>query len=258
VDFKLYNDDCFNVFPLIDDKSVDAIICDLPYGTTTCKWDSILPFDKLWNEYERIIKSGGAIALFGTEPFSSYLRISNIKNFKYDWVWKKSKSGSAFTAKYRPVNKHEMISVFGNGVIKYNPQVTEGKPYSRVHDTTECDINNHNIGFNKRKVETHNNGFRYPITVQEFQQKWRRQDQLHPTQKPIPLLEYLIKTYTDEGETVLDNCMGSGTTGVACKLTNRNFIGIEKEPEYFNIAQKRISETQAGGLFFNSNTSNEL
>lgn len=241
---KIICGDCLEVMKDIPDKSIDMILCDLPYGTTACKWDSILPFDELWEQYERIIKSGSALVLFGTEPFSSYLRISNIKNFKYDWVWEKSKSGSAFTAKYRPVNKHEMISVFGKGVIKYIPQVTEGKPYSRVHNTTECDVNNHKIGFNKRKVETHNNGFRYPITVQKFQQKWRRQDQLHPTQKPVALFEYLIKTYTKEGELVLDNCCGSGTTGIACKNTKRNFIQIEQDPNYCKIAKERLNTLQ--------------
>ena len=232
--------DCLELMKDIPDKSVDMILCDLPYGTTACKWDVIIPFDKLWEQYKRIINPESAIILFGTEPFSSFLRLSNLKYFKYDWVWQKSKSGSAFTAKYRPVNKHEMVSVFCKGKTKYKPQLTKGKAYSRVCDTSECDVNNHNIGFNKKRVETHNNGFRYPITVQQFQQKWRRQDQLHPTQKPVELCEYLIKTYTNEGDLILDNCAGSGTTGVAAKNLNRQFILIEKEKEYYDIILERL------------------
>ena len=239
-DFKLWQGDCLELMKDIPDKSVDMILCDLPYGTTACKWDVVIPFEPLWEHYKRIIKTNGAVVLFGSEPFSSHLRLSNLKWFKYDWVWEKSKSGSAFTAKYRPVNKHEMISVFAKGKTRYNPQMAEGKPYTRYHDISECDVNNHGIGFNRRSVVSINDGFRYPITVQFFQQKWRRQDQIHPTQKPIALCEYLIKTYTNECETVLDNCMGSGSTGVACFNTNRNFIGIEKDEKYFNIAKERI------------------
>lgn len=226
----------------IPNKSVDCIIADLPYGTTSCKWDIVIPFEPLWEEYNRIIKDECAIVLFGNEPFSSYLRLSNIKGFKYDLVWKKSKSGSAFTAKYRPVNKHEMISVFSKGgkKTKYNPQMVEGEPYKRTHKVSEVDINNHKIGFNRKEVVSVNEGFRYPITVLDFPQQWRRQDQLHPTQKPVELLEWLVNTYSNEDDWVLDNTMGSGTTGVACMNLNRNFIGIEKEEKYFEIAKERI------------------
>jgi site-specific DNA-methyltransferase (adenine-specific) len=230
----------------IPDRSVDMILCDLPYGTTACKWDTIIPFEPLWEQYNRIIKDESAVVLFGSEPFSSYLRMSNIKSFKYDLVWQKSKSGSAFTAKYRPVNKHEMISVFSKGgkKTKYNPQMTKGEPYKRTHKISEVDINNHQIGFNRKEVVSVNEGYRYPITILDFPQKWRRQDQVHPTQKPVELLEWLIKSYTNEGELVLDNCMGSGSTGVACLNTNRKFIGIELDEGYFNIAKKRIDETR--------------
>lgn len=233
----------------IPNKSIDCIIADLPYGTTSCKWDVVIPFEPLWKQYNRIIKDDGAIVLFGNEPFSSYLRLSNIKGFKYDLVWKKSKSGSAFTAKYRPVNKHEMISVFSkNGKkIKYNPQMVEGTPYKRTHKVSEVDINNHKIGFNRKEVVSINEGFRHPITILDFPQQWRRQDQLHPTQKPVELLEWLVKTYSNENDWVLDNTMGSGTTGVACMNLNRNFIGIEKEEQYFEIAKKRIEELQNNG-----------
>lgn len=243
-DYELWQGDCLQLMNNIPDGSVDCIICDLPYGTSSCKWDIALPFDLLWEQYNRVIKDNGAIVLFGTEPFSSHLRLSNLKGFKYDLVWKKSKSGSAFTAKYRPVNKHEMISVFSkNGQkTKYNPQMTKGDPYKRTHKISECDINNHNIGFNRREVLSVNDGVRYPITILDFPQKWRRQDQLHPTQKPVELIEWLVRTYTDEGEVVLDNCMGSGTTGVGCKNTNRKFIGIELENDFFETAKQRIHQ----------------
>ena len=238
---KLYNGDCLEVMDKLIEQGikVDAIITDPPYGTTACKWDSIIPFNEMWQKLKMLRKHNTPIVLFGSEPFSSFLRISNIKEYKYDWIWKKSKSGSAFTAKYRPVNKHENISVFGKGTIKYNPQMTIGEPYKRFHTIKDDDINNHHIGI--KNINVMNNGFRFPITVQEFQQKWRRQDQLHPTQKPVELMEYLIKTYTNEGDTVLDFTMGSGTTGVACINTNRKFIGIEKDKKYFDIASERMN-----------------
>lgn len=240
---ELYQGECIEVMNTLIQKGVkvDAVICDIPYGTTACEWDSVIPFDDMWKCLKSIRKNNCPIVLFAGEPFASYLRISNIKEFKYDWVWQKSKSGSAFTAKYRPVNKHEMICVFGKDTINYYPQCTEGEPYKREHKLSECDINNHDIGFNRKIVKTENDGFRYPITVQSFPQKWRRQDQVHPTQKPVPLLEYLVKTYSKEGDTVLDFTMGSGTCGIACKNLNRNFIGIELNEEYFKIAEKRIN-----------------
>ena len=236
----LMKGDCLERMQEIPDGSVDLILTDPPYGTTACKWDSVIPLEPMWEQLKRIIKPNGAIVLFGSQPFTSVLITSNLKMFKYEWIWQKSKSGSAFTAKYRPVNKHENILVFGKGTISYYPILTEGEPYSRKHDTSECDVNNHKIGFNRKTVKTENNGFRYPITVQQFQQKWRRQDQLHPTQKPVDLMEYLIKTYTNENETVLDFTMGSGTTGVACMNTGRKFIGIELDNTYFKIAVNRI------------------
>lgn len=259
MDFELYNNDCFNVFPLIPDKSVDAIICDLPYGTTACKWDTIIPFDKLWNEYKRLIKPNGAIVLTASQPFTSALVMSNPKMFKYEWIWEKSKASNFLLAKKQPLKAHENVLVFANGTPNYYPQKTQGKPYYRggvkeKHDNPEVSNNIPNYHSHIRKSE---DGMRLPRSVQYFTTA-EFDGKFHPTQKPIALMEYLIKTYTNENETVLDNCMGSGTTGLACKLTNRKFIGIEKEPEYFNIAQKRISETQAGGLFFNSNTSTEL
>ena len=241
---ELYNEDCLIKMKDIPDKSIDMILCDLPYGTTACKWDTIIPFEPLWEAYKRIIKHDGAIVLFGNEPFSSFLRLSNLKMFKYDWIWEKSKCGSAFTSKYRPQQKHETISVFGNGKINYFPQMTQGTPYYRKRKAnTGSKPNNHNLGV-VSESETINIGERYPKTVQFFQQKWRRQDQVHPTQKPVALMEYLIRTYTKEGETVLDNTMGSGTTGVACVNLNRRFIGIEKDEGYFKVSQERIQKAQ--------------
>ena len=243
---KLIQGDCIDIMNKLiqEEVKVDAIICDPPYGTTSCSFDTVIPFDKMWECLKKIRKDKCPIVLFGTEPFSSYLRISNIKEFKYDWVWKKSKSGSAFTAKYRPVNKHEMISVFGKGTINYYPQLTKGNSYKRTHKISECDINNHKLGFNKREVETINIGFRYPITVQEFQQKWRRQDQIHPTQKPVALLEYLIKTYSNEGDLILDNCSGSGSLAVAAYNTHRNFICIERDKKYYDLSVERYNNTK--------------
>ena len=240
--FRLIHGECIEEMKnLIDDGiKVDMILCDLPYGATACKWDKIIPFEALWECYKAIIKLGGAIVLFGTQPFTSYLIMSNPRMFKYEIIWHKSKSGSGFTAKYRPISKHENILIFGNGRIKYNPQMITGEPYRRIHRVSECDINNHKIGFNLKEIISENTGTRYPGSIQFFQQKWRRQDQLHPTQKPVELFEWLIKSYTNEGDLVLDNCMGSGTAGVACKNLNRGFIGIESDKKYYQISKDRI------------------
>ena len=239
----LINNDCLIAMKDIPDGSIDMILSDLPYGLSSCKWDVVVPFEPLWEQYKRIIKSDSAILLFGTEPFSSFLRLSNLAWFKYDWIWHKSKCGSAFTSKYRPQQKHETISVFGKGRTKYFPILRDGKPYYRLRKQNKEGLkpNNHKLGV-VSESETYNSGFRYPETIIEFQQKWRRQDQVHPTQKPVELCEYLIKTYTSEDDVVLDSCMGSGTTGVACKNLNRNFIGIELDLEYFKIAEKRINK----------------
>ena len=238
----IYNEDCLEGMKKLPDKSIDMILCDLPYGSTSCTWDTLIPFESLWEQYNRIIKDNGAIVLFGTEPFSSQLRLSNLKMYKYDWIWHKSKCGSAFTSKYRPQQKHETISVFGKGRVNYYPIMREGKPYYRKRKPNDgTRPNNHKLGV-INESETVNPGFRYPETVIFFQQKWRRQDQLHPTQKPVELFEYLIKTYTLPGETVLDNCIGSGTTAIACLETGRHYIGYELDPEYFQTAQDRISE----------------
>lgn len=240
---EIYLGDCLELMPLIPDKSIDFICCDLPYGSTKNHWDIVIPFEPLWKQYKRIIKDDGAIALFGTGLFAYKLALSNEKMYKYEIIWHKSKSGSSFTAKYRPVQKHENILIFGKGKVVYNPQLEEGEPYYRKRKANKGDKpNNHKLGVISES-ETTNNGFRYPATVQYFQQKWRRQDQLHSTQKPVELIEWLIKSYSNEGNIVLDNCVGSGTTAIACINTNRNFIVMEKDNIEFNKAKKRIDET---------------
>ena len=240
----LMQGDCLERMKEIPDDSIDLVLTDPPFGTTACKWDSVIPLEPMWKELKRITKPNSAIVLFGTEPFSSQLRLSNLGWFKYDWIWEKSKCGSAFTSKYRPQSKHEIVSVFGKGRVNYYPQMEEGEPYKRTRKVNNGDKpNNHKLGVTSES-ETINTGYRYPSTVQFFQQKWRRQDQVHPTQKPVALMEYLIKTYSNEGDTVLDFTMGSGTTGVACVNTNRKFIGIEQDEGYFKIAQDRIQAAQ--------------
>lgn len=230
----LYQGDCLVEMDKITDKSVDMILCDLPYGTTQCKWDSIIPFKQLWKQYGRIIKDNGAIVLFGSEPFSSYLRLSNMNIYKYDWYLRKNKTTGFLNAKKQPLRKYELVSIFYKKQCTYNPQFYFGKKHGtggyKDKDKTEI------YGNQKPKIPYETNVY-YPNNELEL---LAVQDVLHPTQKPIELMEYLIKTYTNEGETVLDNCMGSGTTGVACQNTNRHFIGIEKDEKYFEIAVKRI------------------
>jgi len=243
---KLYKGDCLEVMKTIQDKSIDAIITDPPYGTTACKWDSVIDFELMWKQLNRIIKPNGAIVLFGSEPFSSLLRCSNLKGFKYDWIWQKTRFTGNLNAKRMPLKAHEIVSIF-NCKGYYFPQKTQAPEHLIDKRKT---INNSKVkaggGFNGSKeyinIRNKDDGTRYPTTIQKF--KNPNNKSLHPTQKPILLMEYLIKTYTNEGETVLDFTMGSGTTGVACKNTNRNFIGIEQDENYFNIAQQRIKETE--------------
>lgn len=230
---KIYLADCLELMKDIRDKSIDMTLCDLPYGTTQCKWDSVIPFDKLWEQYNRVIKDNGIIVLFGNEPFSSMLRMSNIKNYKYDWKWIKTKSSNFLNAKKQPLRTYEDICVFYKKQPTYNPQMEEleePKVIKRTQKTIQITGEFKSIS---ESVYTHS----YPKNVLNFANEMY----LHPTQKPVPLLEYLIKTYTNEGELVLDNCMGSGSTIVACKNTNRNYIGIEKDEHYYNIAYNRIN-----------------
>lgn len=220
--------------------TVDAIITDPPYGTTACKWDTVIPFDEMWLRLNKLIKPNGAIVLFGSEPFSSALRMSNIKNYKYDWVWQKPKGTGHLNAKKQPMRDKEDICVFYKKQCTYNPQMTEGAPYKdkagKDHAKNTSITDSYGNYTNYREV---NKGVRYPKQVQKFGVVER--GTLHPTQKPVALMEYLIKTYTNENETVLDFTMGSGSTGVACKNTNRKFIGIEMDEKYFEIAEKRCS-----------------
>lgn len=234
---KLINGDCLEVMKTIEDKSIDMILCDLPYGTTACKWDIIIPFELLWEQYNRIIKDNGAIVLFGSEPFSSKLRMSNINNYKYDWIWEKEQGANFMLCKHQPYKVHEIISIFSKKTHNYHPQMTIGKAYISGKGKSG-DITNNVI-----KIQTVNNGTRYPRSIQKINTE-KSKGSFHPTQKPVALLEYLIKTYTNENELILDNCMGSGGTGIACINTNRNFIGIELDENYFNIAKKRIEEVQ--------------
>ena len=231
--------DCLELMPLIKDKSVDMILCDLPYGTTQCKWDVIIPFAPLWEQYLRVCT--GAIVLTGSEPFSSLLRVSNLHMFKYDWVWEKSKATGHLDANRRPLKKHELISVFGS-LNKYNPQglIQKEKPTiskgnrgkKGAGSSGEC------YGMaNKDAIQTHQN---YPKSIIQFNVDMKAE--FHPTQKPVALFEYLIKTYTNEGDIVLDNCIGSGTTAISCINTKRNYIGIEKNKDYFEVANKRIND----------------
>lgn len=233
---QLFQGDCLELMKQIPDKSVDCIISDLPFGSTSCSWDVVIPFEPLWEQYDRIVKPKGNVILFGAGLFAYKLALSNEKKFRYELIWKKSKCGSPFTAKYMPMKKHENILVFGESASYYEPQMEEGTPYHR--NWTPNKVNNMKYGISG--VSTDNNGTRYPTTILDFPQKWRRQDQLHPTQKPVELMEWLVKSYCPEGGAVLDNCMGSGSTGVACVNTGRKFIGIEKDEKYFNMTRNRI------------------
>ena len=236
---ELIKGDCLVEMQSIHDKSIDMVLCDLPYGTTACKWDNVIPFEPLWAQYKRIVKDNGAIVLFGTEPFSSSLRMSNIKSYKYDWIWNKKNSGSGLLAKKQPLKICEIVSVFSFGTHNYYPQMIEGKMRNKKsYGSKEGSV----TGEIKAGDDKFNNLY-FPKNIIEFSNA-NQNGKEHPTQKPVELLEYLIKTYTNEGETVLDNTMGSGTTGVACVNTNRNFIGIEMNEAYFEIAKKRIIEAQ--------------
>lgn len=223
---------CLELMKEIDDKSIDMILCDLPYGTTRNKWDSIIPLDKLWEQYERIVKDNGCIALFAQTPFDKVLGVSNLKLLKYEWIWQKDNGTGFLNAKKMPLKLHENILIFYKKPPVYNPQMRKGfKPYSQ-----KSGRGSDNYG-EQIRVVTNNNGDRYPVDILEFK---RDKYKLHPTQKPVSLLEYLIKTYTNENDIVLDNCMGSGSTGIACQNTNRNFIGFELDEKYFNIAKERL------------------
>jgi site-specific DNA-methyltransferase (adenine-specific) len=248
---KIIQGDCLEVMRDIPDKSIDMVLADLPYNTTACHWDVLIPFEPLWEQYKRIIKDNGAIVLTASQPFTSALVMSNPKWFRHEWIWHKNSSGGFASAKYSPMKYHENILVFSKNKTKYNPQF---QPYSestqkrfkegeKVNRSSQIKKStnqvNGGLSFEGEQGILINRG-KYPESVQKFYNEANNK-RLHPTQKPVALFEYLIKTYTSVGDLVLDNCAGSGTTGVACKNLNRNYILIEKEPEYVEIINKRLS-----------------
>ncbi len=240
---KIYHGDCLELMKDIPDKSIDMILCDLPYGTTACKWDSIIPFDKLWQQYERIIKSNGAIVLTASQPFTSALLMSNPKLFRHEWIWQKNRGSNFALLKWQPFKEHESVLVFSKETANYYPikedRSESGKSraqYSFHNKVTSGTIDSSTFYGQDGERRTIDKDLRNPSSIQKF----NTEVGLHPTQKPVALFEYLIKTYTNEGDVVLDNCCGSGTTGVACKNTNRNYILIEKELEFVEISKKRI------------------
>lgn len=239
--YELYNGECIEIMRQIEDKAIDMILCDLPYGTTDCSWDHIIPFEEMWEQYNRIIKDNGAIVLFSAQPFTTKLIHSNLKNYKYSWYWIKNTSTGFAFAKHQPMRKVEDINVFYKRKPLYVPQglIELEKPITKKRKNK---ISNNDTIYNektlmKEHIVKYTN---YPNNVLFFNKESKT---VHPTQKPVDLLEYLIKTYTKENDIVLDSCIGSGSTGVACANTNRKFIGIELNNKYFEIAKKRISES---------------
>ena len=237
--YRLMQGDCIKLMQSLSDNSIDLILCDLPYGTTRNKWDEVIDLDKLWEHYKRIIKDKGAIILFSQQPFSAKLIESNPKMFRYEWIWEKEQGTGFLNAKKMPLKSHENILVFYKKPPVYNPQMRTGfKPYKTKQKSTGSNYDK------SKSVVTISDGERYPLDVIRFKRD-SNSKKVHPTQKPVALLEYLIKTYTNEEDTVLDNCMGSGSTGVACANTNRNFIGMELNGEYYNVAKDRIERAVA-------------
>jgi site-specific DNA-methyltransferase (adenine-specific) len=234
----LRNGDCLEILPTIPAGSVDMVLCDLPYGTTACKWDAVIPFAPLWAEYRRVCKPNAAIVLTASQPFTTALIGSNLKDFRYCWVWEKTMASNFALARKQPFKKHEDVCVFFRKQPTYNPRMEEGAAYN---DNRSSGARNASVGTEDgiKRVPIANAGTRFPSSVQRFSNG--NNGNVHPTQKPVALMEYLIRTYTNEGETVLDNTMGSGTTGVACRLLGRNFIGIERDEAYFAIASARIA-----------------
>jgi len=241
--------DCLEVMKTIESNSIDAIIADPPYGTTACKWDSVIDFKLMWEQLNRIIKPNGAIVLFGSEPFSSALRISNIKNYRYEWFWDRCNKGNSLNAKKQPMRHIELISIFYKKQPTYNPILSDKRkdqirynniPRSKKNQPKTTGKVKHSNRFDNRVIPLDKD---YPTHFLKFSLPSANKGRLHPTQKPIPLMEYLIRTYTNETETVLDFTMGSGSTGVACVNLKRNFIGIELDENYFNIAEMRIKQS---------------
>lgn len=251
----IFNEDCLEGMKRIPDASVDCIITDLPYGTTDCAWDSVIPLDRLWDEYDRLSKPNAPIVLFGSEPFSTMLRMSNLKAFKYDWIWDKVFGGNFVLAKYQPIKTHEIISVFcSNGQCPtYNPIMIKRDVPIKAGGNTQKEGKAIKIAQTEHSKEFGEAHKTYDEKFPESQLRFscRAERGLHPTQKPVALLRYLVLTYTNEGDTVLDSCMGSGTTAIACIKEHRHFLGFEINKEYFNIAQRRIAlERQQPSLDF--------
>lgn len=231
---KIFNEDCLEGMKRIPSGSIDMILCDLPYGTTRNKWDSVIPMDPLWEQYERIIKDNGAIILTAQTPFDKVLGVSNLKLLRYEWIWDKSHPTGHLNAKKMPMKRHENVLVFYKKLPTYNPQMSEGVPYTHTGKNGSTNYGNQiDIG------HTLYDKGRYPVSVIPIS-SGKQKGKIHPTQKPVSLFEYLIKTYTNEGETVLDNCMGSGTTAIACLNTNRNYIGFELDSTYHKLATQRV------------------
>lgn len=232
---KIQYGNCMDILPELPSKSIDMILCDLPYGTTRNKWDSVIPLEPLWEQYERVIKDNGAIVLTAAQPFTAHLIVSNTKLFKYEWIWSKTIGSGQLNAKKQPLRTHESILVFYKKPPVYNAQMTEGKPYHAKRKATY-----EGPGYNQQRAnETKNEGLRLPKSVLNIPNP--RIKGGHPTQKPVALMEYLVKTYTNPGEIVLDNAMGSGTTAVAALNTGRHFVGMENDPKYYDMATQRIN-----------------
>lgn len=235
---EIYLGDCLELMPKhVEDKSIDMIFCDLPYGTTRNKWDSIIPLDKLWSEYERVIKDNGAIVLFSAEPFTSVLISSNPKIYRYDLIWDKKLSSGFLNSKRMPLRRHEQIIVFYKKLPTYNPQMEVRGKVRKKGITTET--GKHTTNYGKFKNTVSENNTYYPTSILDFSNA-NRSEKVHPTQKPLSLIEYMIKTYTNEGDLILDNTCGSGTTGLGAKNLNRNYIMMEQDPKYYEIACKRV------------------
>jgi DNA modification methylase len=245
MNYELHNGDCLEVMATLPDNSVDAVLTDPPYGTTACKWDSVIPFEPMWRELKRIAKPKAAVCLFGAQPFTSLLVGSNLKGYRHQWTWDKKQSGSFQNAKFQPLKVTEEITVFSCEPVRYFPQMRNGKLRLKGGGKKPNEL------FTGLKAghATYSDQY-YPVNILQYPNCANKAANVHPTQKPVDLLRYLVRTYTQEGETVLDFTMGSGTTGVACQLENRRFIGIEKDAGYFEIAKQRIEQAvQAEPLF---------
>ena len=242
--YSIYQGDCLEVMDKLIEEGikVDMILTDPPYGTTRNKWDSIIPLDEMWKRLNKLIKHNGAIVLFAQTPFDKVIGASNLNMLRYEWIWNKKRGTGHLNAKKMPMKQHENILVFYKKLPTYNPQMREGQPYHKTSSTTSSNYGKYT------PLETISNGERYPVSILDFSNA-NEKNRLHPTQKPVDLLEYLIKTYTNENEVVLDFTMGSGSTGVACLNTNRKFIGIELDKKYFNIAKKRLEEAKQISFF---------